>query len=251
MDMQGHVVIIGWDAFSERITWELLNAKREVAIITQQDIGPIQEEFHDYPVQAVRRNLTSYDSFSDINIEDSESVFVNLEKDEDSLIAILNMKKLYDDLEYAVILGNDDLLTTFKSAGVSYVVSKSTITARIVTSYIYEEDVAEAESDFLAATETKDDYDIQQYVVTEENPYAKQTYGEAFWDLKNRYNIVPLGLSKPAEQRGGERVLHKIPEDDLTVEPGDYFIVALQGKSEKHIEDVFGVTEGIIGESQG
>lgn len=251
MDMKDHVVIIGWDAFSKRITWELLNAKREVAVITRKDLETIQEEFHDQPVRAIQRNLTSYDSFSDVNIDESDSVFVNLEKDEDSLIAVLNMKKLYEDLEYAVILGNDDLLETFKSAGVSYVVSKSTITARIVTSYIYEEDVAEAESDFLAATETEEDYDIQQYLVTEDNPYAGKPYGDAFWDLKNRHNIVPLGLSKPGDSGEGERVLHKIPDDDLRVEPGDYFVVALQGKNEQHMEDIFGVMEGVFRADRG
>lgn len=245
MSMKGHVVILGWDVFSEKVARELLNAKQQVAVITAGDVETIKEEFHGQSLQPVRCNLDSYDSFSDVNIEDSRSVFVNLEKDEDSLIAILNMKKLYDNLQYAVILGNDDLVDTFQTAGVSYVVSGNTFTARMVTSYIYEDDVALFEADLLGATELEDDYDIQQYQVTEENPYINRPYGEAFWDLKNSYNILPIALSKQTG-KGKQRRLHKIPEDELIVEAGDYFVVALQGRNETDIEQLFGVKEGLI-----
>lgn len=248
MDMKQHVVIIGWDDFSHRVTLELLNAKRKVAIITKNELAPIREEFHDRPVYAIQRNLTSYEAFSEVNIQDSVSVFVNLPKDEDSLMAILNMKKLYKNLSYVVILNNEDLMQTFKTTGVAYVVSKNAITARMVNSYIYEEDVAIAESDFLSATETEEDYDIQQYLVTENNPYVNCPYGEVFWDLKNAHNVISLGLSKKLEHPRQEQrpyKLHKVPDDDLLVEAGDYFVLALQGEKEKDIENIFGIQEGI------
>lgn len=65
MKKEGHVVILGWDHFSEIITWELLHAKREVAVITQSDEKRkgIQEQFEGQTVEAIKRSLTSYETF--------------------------------------------------------------------------------------------------------------------------------------------------------------------------------------------
>ncbi len=238
-----YVVIIGWDTFSRNLTRELVNANRKVGVITESRdrAEAIEEEFSDDPVVVLRRQLTNFSAFSEISIEDSREVFVNLETDEKCLVAILNMKELYDDLEFVVVLENEELKKTFRSAGVSYVISRIAVSSRVVASYLYEEDVAKVERDLMSATTSSDDYDIQQYLVTDNSPYRNQNYGTVLEDIRNRFDALLIGLSAQGENG---RTLHKLPDEDRMVKEGDYLIIMLRGKMEPKLREHLGIGQG-------
>ena len=241
---KNHIVILGWDAFAKSITEQLLNAEREIAIITDKrdDIDLIPQEFPYKSVFVLYSELNNYNCIRKANLDHAFMVLVNLQNDTEKLIAILNLKKEFTDLNFTVILENIDLRDTFQSAGVTYVLSKNEIASKLIASYIFDPDVAEFTTDLMSSNKSSDQYDLQQYLVLENNPYVNQKYGEVFFDFKNRFNCFLLGISKFQDNK---RKLLKLPPDDTLIEPGDYLIVILNELQAIKVEKFFGVKEGL------
>lgn len=244
-NFSNHIIIIGWDEFAHNVTPQLIHADRKVAIVTnnKDDIDIIYEEFGKEHVFVLFTDLKNVALFNKLNITKSTMIFVNLQNDADKLIAILNIKKVYPDRNFLVTLDSIDLKDTFHAAGVTYVISKNEIAAKLTASYIFEPDVAHFANDLLSSTEDELEYDFQQFKVVEGNPYLNKTYGEAFDDLKKRHNIVLTGICKTTNNG---RELIKLPDDSTPVEPGDYLIMILNGETERLVAGLFGVKEGLV-----
>jgi len=239
-----HVVVIGWDEFARAITAQLVNADRQVAIVTdsRDDIDLIKEQFSGNDVFVLFADLKDVPFFSNARIGESAAVFPNLASDSDKLVSILNISKEFPGKRFVVALDSPDLKETFHAAGVTYVFSKTEIAAKLVASYIFEPDVAEYEADLMTSAKDAHEYDIQQYLVTDSNPFAGKTYGEAFASLKEDLNVVAIGMRK-AQAEGGTLV--KLPQDHVLIEPGDYLVAIVNGTTEKTIASLFGVQEGV------
>lgn len=240
-----HIVILGWDEFARAITAELVNADRKVAIVTDRkdDIDLIYEQFERGDVFVLFGDLKDVPSFRNAGIDEAIAVFPNLNSDTDKLIAILNITKEYTNSRFVVALDSADLKETFQTAGVTYVVSKSEIASKLVASYIFEPYVAEYEADLMTSAKEPEDFDIQQYLVTEGNPYLNAHYGSAFDELKREHNVLLIGISK---RKADDKVLIKLPADNVPIELGDYLVAIVTGQTEKVIAELFGVTEGVF-----
>ena len=244
-NFSNHVIIIGWDKFSKNVAIQLINAHKKVAVVTdkKEDIDFIYEDFEKESIFALYSDLKNIPSFEKVNIEKSNVVFVNLGDDTENLVALLNLKKAHPKTEFLVSLNNSDLRDTFYTAGVTYVLSKNEIAAQLTASYIFEPDVASFESDILSTAENEDDFDIQQYRITKNNPYLNKSYGEVFNDLKSKFNVLTVGISKCID---GKRNLIKLPKDSEKVELDNFLLFILNGAQEKKIEKIFNVSEGLF-----
>jgi voltage-gated potassium channel len=254
---EDHVVIVGWDEVSRNVTQRLRTSGREVAIITEEErhLGAIEEEFSESEVRAIHRHLTDYESFTAVNIENCFRIFVNLPSDKESLVAIFNLKKRYDDLEFVVVLSNRELEKTFETAGVSYVISPESVASKLVTSSLYEPDVARFEVDLLAGSgkegcdvqqnrvTEEGGCDLQQYLITKESPFAGSTFGRALERLKDEFTCTPLGVAKRL-QDGSFDVL-TVPKKSLEIGEDDYLLVIAAADDESQLEELFGVKEGL------
>ncbi|MEM7103638.1 MAG: potassium channel family protein [Bacteroidota bacterium] len=243
-DFTHHVIIIGWNNFGRSVVKQLLPANRKVAIMTnnKDDIELIYEDLGKKSVFVMFSDLQNVNSLEKMNVKESSMIFVNLDSDTDKLISILNIRDKNPDAKFLVILNKPDLKDTFSNAGVSYVISKNEIAAKLIASYIFEPDVADMANDLMGAAENQDDYDIQQYQITATNPYLNKTYGEVFLDLKSRFNVIAIGMVKVD---GNKRQLIKVPEDSLTLNLGDYIILICNGNTQQLIQDLFKTEEGI------
>lgn len=67
-------------------------------------------------------------------------------------------------------------------------------------------------------------------------------YGDVFDELKNRFNVLVIGVSRGEGQEYG---LSKLPEPSFEVRAGDYLIVLTSGRSVGELNGVFGCSEGI------
>jgi voltage-gated potassium channel len=239
---ENFVTVLGWGEFSESITDQLLASSNHVAVITDQedDRVDIREEYPTDHVHVTVMHFADFEKMKALGVGRSRSVFLNLASDEEDLITILRMKRHFPDLDYMVALSDEELEQTFRSAGVTYAVSKYNISSKILASYLYEPDVAEYTEDLLKATEEQGDYDIQQYRVTE----SCRAIGDGFVDLmhtlRNDHNCVPIGLRK------ADGTLHKVPEPDTVVNQNDFVLLITQKSSESGIEDYFGTQEGVL-----
>ncbi len=241
---KNHVIIIGWDSFSSDVATQLIKADKKVAVITQNkdEIDIIYQNFSPKEMFACFSDIKNYEALKLVNASRAKSVFLNNGGDSDKLISIINIRKLYPNIEFVVILDNAELKETFVSAGVTYVLSKNEIASKMLASYIFEPAVADFTSDLISSTDSEEEYDIQQYKVCEDNPYINSRYGEMFFELKNKHNIISIGLNKISDKKRG---LIKAPDDNEIIEKGDDVIVIANGASEKIMQKIFKVSEGI------
>lgn len=243
-DFENHVIIIGWDIFAENVVNQLIGADKRAAIMTDKkdDIDLIYQKYGHKDVFVYYSDLRNFSSLKSLNIEKATTVFLNNGDDSDKLISILNIKRLSPDTNFVVILDDHELKDTFMNAGVTYVLSKNEIASRLLASYIFEPAVAEFTMDLITSTDNRVEYDIQQYKVVKGNPYAGSDYGTASGDLREKYNIIAIGIKKNS---GEIYDLIKLPAPDTKIEIGDYLIVIANGATEKILRDVFRTEEGI------
>lgn len=243
--MEKHVVIVGWDDFSRGVARQLRAAKNEVAVVTSDRDAreDIRESLGEEGVAICYSPMSDFETLADIDIEASSKVFVNLESDEANLIAILNLKELYDGLEFDVVLNNRELEDTFYVAGVTYAVSKEQVASRIVASHMFEPEVGRFNRDLIEASPNPDECDMVQFLVTEDCELAGSAWGDAMERLRGDYGCLPVGLSRPVDD--GTRELDKLPSPDTTIEPDDYLLLILRRGSIPDMEGLFGVEEGI------
>ncbi|MGE5479951.1 MAG: potassium channel family protein [Chloroflexota bacterium] len=249
-DFVNHVIIIGWDSFAKMITEQLFKSGNKVAVVTdrKEDIDLLEDAFEQEKSSgsffALFSNLNNYETFSKINIKDSKVIFVNLATDTEKLVYLINIRAIHPDLKFLVTLDEGNLKNTFISAGVTYCLSKNEITSKLIASFIFEPNVALYTTDLLDSAEAgnADDYDIQEFTVVEGNPYLNKTYGEAFFDIKNKYNSALIGLSKLED---GVYNLKKLPSDEEMIRLGDVIIVINNGYSNERMESAFRTKQGL------
>jgi voltage-gated potassium channel len=241
-----HVVILGWDNFAHSIVKDLVQAGQKIAIITDEknDIDLIYTEFSDDNVFCLFADLKNVSMFENAGIGKAAMVFINLKDDTEKLISILNIRKEYPQSKFIVALDNSDLSNTFYSAGTAFVLSKNEIASKLMASYIFEPDVADMTNDLLTISQNNEEYDIKEFKIIKENPFAGKTYGEIFTELKKKLNVLAIGLCK--EEKEGKRKIIKLPGDDLKVEAGDYLIVIMSGKEIAQVKELFRTCEGVV-----
>ncbi len=243
-----HAVIIGWNDFSKLVIDQLTGVNKKIAVVVDNkaDIDSIMER---YPEQSgtiftLYSDFDNYDMLDKANIRESSIVFVNHGNDTDKLVYILNVKKVYPNVDFVVTLDNGDLKQTFINAGVINTISKFEISSKLLASYIFEPDVAMYSESIMSYAKSDGDYDIKQFLVTKANPLVGHSYQEAFFEMKKRYNTVLIGITK--RDKNGIRKLIKNPHGELKIAPGDYLVVILNGKAFKLLTKLFGVEEGYI-----
>ncbi|MBV6645301.1 MAG: potassium channel protein [Cyclobacteriaceae bacterium] len=251
MNYKDHAIIIGWNDFSRMVAEQLLGVGKKVAIVTdkRQHVDFINEKYEEKNLFTLYNDFKNLDMLKKIRIQDSSIVFVNLEDDTEKLVYILNLRKIYPDLDFVVTLDNGDLKNTFLSAGVSNTISKHEISSKLLASYMFEPDVALYSEDIMSIAKADTDYDIKQFLVTSSNPYVNQAYQDVFFDLKRKYNSVLIGITK--RDKYGKRRLIKNPLGELKIIPGDYLLIILNGKAFKLLKKVFNVEEGYFKEKTG
>ena len=242
---ENHIVCIGWNDFSHMVVNEVLHASRKVAIVTNRkdDVELIYGLYDKKDIFVLYADYENLESIGKTNPDEASEVFLGFEDDTEALIYVINFKKRYPNPNIVVAIQNHKLHDTFLTAGVKYVVARNEIASKLVASYVFEPDVAKLNIDLLGAAMHDDDFDNQQYLVTEKNPFLNKNYDDAFVKLKLKYNIVLLGISK-SDQHGGNKELLVNARSETLIELGDYLIIMVSGKKKKRVEKLFGIKEG-------
>ncbi|MCG8579185.1 MAG: ion channel [Bacteroidales bacterium] len=239
-DFENHYVIIGWSEFGRKVADQVFPAGHKIAFVTnsKNDLELIKDLYqHDqcFGMFADYNNMQAYDK---VNILKSKAVFVNFIEDTETLVFVLNLKKAFPNLNIIVNCSNPNLKETLINTGINHVVSRSEVASRMVASYLFEPHVAEYTEDLISTSIRQDDQDIQQFKITEDNPYLGKSYIDAFVEMKKNLNVILIGLVI------GNKV-NKNPKDDQILEKGQYMIIISCGSDKKVIEETFGVQEGI------
>ncbi|WP_462324572.1 potassium channel family protein [Desulfoplanes sp.] len=243
-DFTNHVVIVGWNDFSEGVVTQLVNAGKKACVITdtKAHIDIIHDRFPRRQVFTLYSEFGCRECLIKANAARAVSLMPCLGDDTRNLIFILNAKKDYPDLSFVVTLDNAELKETFINAGVSFTISRNEVASKIVASYTFEPSVARFNEDLLASASQKDDYDILQYYITEDSPFADKLYGEVFTTLQTTCGTLAIGISRDT---GQSRALFKLPDNTMRVLAGDYILVMTSGGSLEQLTELFGCPEGL------
>ena len=241
---RNHVVIIGWNDFSNSVIGHLIAAGKQIAIITKDrpSIDIIREYYNTDQVYTLYSDYNNFDLLEKANLKEASIVFINLDDDTEKLVYIINIKKHYANLNYVVTLDNGNLKSTFQNAGVTYAISKNEISSKLLASYIYEPDVAIFSEEIIAYAHEEHEYDMKQIQVKEGNLFAGVFYEKVFFDLKKTCNVVLIGVVKV---ENGNRKLLKNPEGSVKIEMGDYLVLLMDRKGEDKLKKHFKIEEGI------
>jgi len=245
MKNKQYVVIIGWDDFAKDVVVQILNVGKYVIIVSdnKNTVDAIDKHYCKEQVKAIFTDYYNFTEIKKIDPENALAVLINLKDDTEKLTFTINLKRHFTLNKLIIPINNPSLKDTFIHAGVRYPISKDELTAKMVSSYLFEYDVALYCEDLLASAADDNDYDIQQYKVLQGNPYSGKDYGSAFKELKIKYNIILIGLSKYGVKG---RVLLKNPPDNTKIENGDYLLLILKGRHTKELNYLFNIEEGII-----
>lgn len=243
---ENHVVIIGLNAFAKHIIKTLLDAHQKVAVVTDNkaEVDLLYERYGNERFFILYSDIDDYESFKKVNIEKSKFVHPALNSDTEELVMILNLKDYYPELKFIVVLEETNLKKTFHSAGVTYVLSKSEFASKLMASFIFEPAVADLTTDLITpnlSIGNEEEFDIQQFLVTEHNPLIDKNWGELCNLIRYKCRSIPIGIKKTDGR------LIKVPPDEIIVEPGDYIIFINNAQASKIIsEDIFRIEQGEV-----
>ncbi len=242
-DFKDHILFVGWSDFSRLVADEVYHSGKKMAIVTNRkdDIDLIYSQYSNEQVFVLFNEFSNFDSLDKVNANEAATLFISFDDDSEALLYVINFKKRYPKPEIVVSLQKLQLKDTFKAAGVTYVITKNEIASKLVASYIFEPDVADMNLDLLSSSRKDDDYDVQQYQVLSNNPFANKDSEAIFHELKSSYDSILLGVSKIED---GKRILIKNPPAGTQVETGDYLIVMCSGRAKTKLRGIFNTGEG-------
>ncbi|WP_245577080.1 potassium channel family protein [Maridesulfovibrio zosterae] len=244
-NFSNHVIIVGWNEFSEDVVTQLVHSGKKVCIATdnKEHIDFIYESFSRNQVFVIYTDMNCRECLKKANAEKAVALMPNLGDDTKNLVFVINAKKYYPHLSFVVTIDNSELKETFTSAGVSFTICRNDISSKIVASYIFEPSVARFNEDILASATENGDYDIQQYYIQSSNRFAESSYGDIFNELKEQFNVLAIGVSRG---EGQSQNVIKMPESSFKVLAGDYLIVLTSGRSVESLGQIFGCSEGLF-----
>lgn len=237
--MENHIVIIGYDKFSSHIIKQIVPTGRKVAVVTNKkdDLDIISAAFDRKDVFCLFSDFDNFEHLQKVNISSSSKVLVQFNNDTDMLVYILHLKTHYHHLNIVVSLDNPSLKKPFLSAGVLYAVSKDEIAARLVASYIFEPEVAILTEDIMSSATGKYDFDIMEFQISSGNSYIGKEYNSIFYDLREKYHCVLLGIYHQGK-------LFKNPTHELIIQENDYLVLIANGEAKDKIQFAFHVEQG-------
>jgi voltage-gated potassium channel len=241
--MINHCVIIGWDTFSMNVARWILESNKQVAIVTdnRNDVDLIYNKFGEKDVFVLFSDYSNIENYELLNLNKSTSVFINFKDDSETLVRLLNIKRVHPNLNYIVSLNNSELKDTFQSAGVTFSISNNEVASKLVASYNFEPDVAYFTEDIMSTATDEDDHDLVEFKANHKNPYLNKQYIDIYISLKKDYNSVLMGFSRFID---GKYKLFKNPEANIKILENDYLIVLVDGKSKEILSKLFGEKEG-------
>ena len=242
-DFEGHCVIVGWNRLLREVVNQLVLSGERVAVFTQDKdaVDFIHDAYNRDSVFVSFSELTNYENLERVGIRRAHRVLIGIKDDTESLLMLLNLRDRFGDCEYLVTVENEELEDTFRAAGALHVISQYETAAKIAASNIYEPDMARYASDLIASIDDAEDYEIQEYYVAPKHSYVGVQYDGFFETLYRDYRCVALGLTRQEE---GKRKLMKLPEDDITIQPGDHIILVVKGENVTAVRQFFGVGQG-------
>ena len=221
---KNHIVVLGWNEAAKSAIDELRVNIPDARIVVVANIDEIPEEIRDDPNAAfVSGDPTSISTLRKANVPYASYIIVAIGDDAKNIMATLNVRQMNKNATIIAEALRDESIRLLRQAGANCVISSRSFSGRLMASAVFESGV---EFFFEDAMEAKTGIDIAEVEILD---YAGKTFGELLSILKEKYNIIPLGI-----HRMGKVILN--PNNNIRVEKGDRLIVLVNaGQCPKHL----------------
>jgi voltage-gated potassium channel len=240
-NFENHVVIVHWNDFAYEVIQEIVNAEKQVVLITKEkeNIEMVYNNFNPEFVFALHTDFMDDKTFKRANIASSRTILLNYEDDTENLVNLITLRKFFPEKSYVIALNSPSLKETFQELGVTFTLSKNEVASKLIASFVFEPVVAKITEGIMSSATSDDDMGLMQYRVIDENPFLNSKCFDLFIQLKKDFNVILVGLSK----KDGKLINN--PTNDHQVEIGDYLAILGCPKARLQMSEIFKVEEGI------
>jgi voltage-gated potassium channel len=240
-DMKNHIVVLGYSDVGRAAVRELLVQDQIVAVVTESadQVANVRSQAPEERLFVTYGPPADRDILERVNIAEAHSVVICTSDDATNMIAALNVRALAPQARIVVSVSRSELRDTLHSAGVTYVASPSDMGGRLCASAAFEPEVAIALEDITAADVKAD---MQEYLLGEETPISRQTFGEAEALVRKATGCILVGHAR--RDASGNYPTTVGPSADLRLQPGDAILLVGQIDSSRRFRRWFGVDQG-------
>lgn len=243
-DKSGHVIILGWNKLGRLIVEQITEANQSVVVISdnKSDVKDINEKYDDSVFAIYSDPIWNEQNLENANIDQANSIFINIEDDSTSLVGLINIKQAIKAANIVVQISNSDLKETFINAGATYVIPSEEISSKLTASFLFEPEVALFTEDLITTVgKDSENFDLQQFHVSANNTLVSKSYDDAFAHLKQEFNALLVGIVK---HNNGKPQLIKNPRQPVIIEKEDYLLLISDGSSQLGLTQFFGTEQG-------
>jgi voltage-gated potassium channel len=240
---RAHVIVCGYDSLARHALVELLAAKRSVALLceTPEQLEHAKVTYDSMPdLTLVRGEPTQGLLKRQLFAARAEAFVIAMSDDVRNLVVTLNARAVNPKARIVVALRTGALRQTLEASGISYLVSPSELSGRLIASAAFEPEVAQLIEDL--ASRTTGDVDMQQYV-------AGELGGRSVREVRAKLAAIDGPLLVAVGQRTGtgrsagfELIVR--PRPDLLVDAEDVLVVITSRADAERLVATYGLWRG-------
>lgn len=240
-DMRDHIIVLGYSDVGRAAVRELLLQDQTVAVVadTPEQVANVRSLGSEDRLFVTYGPPADKDILARVNIARAHSVVVCTPDDATNMIAALNIRALSPTARIVVSVSRPELRETLRTAGVTYVASPSDMGGRLCASAAFEPEVAIA-LDEITAADVK--ADMQEYVLRDSTPVARQTIGEAEGLIRSSTGCLLVGYARRGPTGEFDPTVN--PPTDVRLQPGDAILILGQVENTARFRRWFGADQG-------
>ena len=239
--MTGHIVVLGYSPVGRSAVRELLAQEEKVAIVTEDanEVATLRHLAEEKQLFVTYGSPGETEILQRVNVPGAHSVIVATGDDTTTLVTALNVRAMHATIRIVVSVSRPELKQTLKAAGVTYVASPAEMGGRLCADAAFRPEVANMVEDL---TTTAFGADMEEFVLTERTPVARQPLREAEALVRAASDCLVIGYARPGTD--GEYVTVLNPPSTFRFQPGDAIIVVGSLANLHRMQKWIGVPQG-------
>ncbi len=211
--MEGHVIICGWNGIVEIALRELLADGREVAVVADVDMIPIEHR----NLVFVRGEPSDDEKLSRANVAKASFVLISGKDDVETLLCAISVRKLNEKACISCVVSDPKVAQALKNIGVEQMLSTEETFGLFLSRSVFVPKLSE----FLRELMATRDIDIYQERIPES--FEGKSFADVMIMFKREYNAIAVGIV-----HDNELIIN--PDGERTLEGSDEILYISESK---------------------
>jgi voltage-gated potassium channel len=212
VDMEEHIVAVGWDRKVEIAVKELLKENVEVAVVANVEELPFDHK----NLEFVKGNPTDEENLIRAGIEKAKYILVSGKDDMETLLVAIAAKRLNDKAQITCVVSDSRVMKALENIGVDQVLSIDEFSGLVLCRSVFSPRL----SVFLNELMSTRGMDIYEEKIEE---FVGKNAGEVLLEMRRKHNAIFVGVV-----RNGDVIIN--PPNDFVIEEGDEIVYIAERK---------------------